>query len=830
MGPTAGELYERGVLHANRGRYAQARRTLASAASRAVDEADIELQARITGTTAYVLARLGDVDAGERLCLETLDRGGLSPATVAQLQGQLGSLALERGLLDDAASWLTKSIRGLADAPVRQANMRLNRTLVNMQRGRLDAVMSDLASAEVAYRDAELWDEVNLTIHNRGYALMLGGDLVNALKVMQSVREPLDGESELWAAINELDRAEVLREAGLVTEAENSLRSVSRALGRHRAPRERATADYHLARSLLSHDPERAAEAAAAASRRFISVGSPGWAVRARAILLRAQLAVGRIDRTGAPVRLPRRMPSPESVAIVVEELRAQGFEPEAEALRLADALARIRRDPTTPMPPVRISDRMPLEPALLGYEVRAAHAAAAHRESEARRHAAHGLELIDRTQQAVGSLDLQVSAAMRGSGLIATGLSSAVKSRRHDVIFDWAERARLLAQPITPVRPPPDRKLAADLAELRVLRNAEPDGDWLASPRAAVLRDRARERQWSQTGAGEAHSRTSLGELRESLDDHDALLSYIFDGTRLAVLVVSGARVEFVELNWTAARSALNGLRADLDVSAKVTSGPMAAVVRASLENRLATLSGVLVTPIANHLGAESRIVLTAPGVLSGMPWMMLPGFRARVLTVAQSASRWMRDRSQQWSPPNAAGLVAGPRVERGDEEIDSAASAWTAPAIRRGERAVVAELVDMATHVDVLHVAAHGRHTPDNPLFSGLELVDGTLFGYDIDLIPRLPATVILSACEVGRSSVLWGEEALGMTRVWLHAGTRCVIAAPVIVADDAACDLLGAMHEGLAAGQSPSVALAAASARTGIIAPFQAHGAGF
>jgi hypothetical protein len=49
-------------------------------------------------------------------------------------------------------------------------------------------------------------------------------------------------------------------------------------------------------------------------------------------------------------------------------------------------------------------------------------------------------------------------------------------------------------------------------------------------------------------------------------------------------------------------------------------------------------------------------------------------------------------------------------------------------------------------------------------------------------------------------------------------------------VIVADDEACELLGAMHEGLSAGQAPAEALAAASARTGIVAPFQTHGAGF
>jgi hypothetical protein len=66
--------------------------------------------------------------------------------------------------------------------------------------------------------------------------------------------------------------------------------------------------------------------------------------------------------------------------------------------------------------------------------------------------------------------------------------------------------------------------------------------------------------------------------------------------------------------------------------------------------------------------------------------------------------------------------------------------------------------------------------------------------------------------------------------MTRAWLHAGVDCVIAAPVVVADDDACELLGAVHTELAAGLSPAAALAAAQTRTGVVAPFQCHGAGF
>jgi CHAT domain-containing protein len=140
------------------------------------------------------------------------------------------------------------------------------------------------------------------------------------------------------------------------------------------------------------------------------------------------------------------------------------------------------------------------------------------------------------------------------------------------------------------------------------------------------------------------------------------------------------------------------------------------------------------------------------------------------------------------------------------------------------------VSAVTALAGDVDVLHIAAHGRHAVDNPLFSGFELADGILFGYDVDLIPRVPATVLLSACELGRSSVRWGEEALGMTRVWLHAGARCVIAAPVAVPDDDACELLSVVHAGLARGAAPADALAAAAVDTGVRAPFQCHGDGF
>ena len=116
------------------------------------------------------------------------------------------------------------------------------------------------------------------------------------------------------------------------------------------------------------------------------------------------------------------------------------------------------------------------------------------------------------------------------------------------------------------------------------------------------------------------------------------------------------------------------------------------------------------------------------------------------------------------------------------------------------------------LAARVDVLHVSAHGRHSAENPLFSGLELVDGPWFGYDIDQLPEVPDVVLLSACEVGRSEVRYGEELIGMTTAWLHAGVRCVVGSAAAVHDDVAHDVLIGVHRGLGAGLDPAAALAA------------------
>lgn len=818
------ELYAQGLALTNERQYRDADAALIRAAAAATDR---DLRARIAGTRSYVLDQLGRPDEGERLCRATLDDPALGPHARGVVAGQLGSILLHRGRLDEAAAWLGSAIETIPDDPVAVANLRMNRSVIAMQLRDLPGAFADLERAIEGFEGHGTDIDVAEARHNLGYTALLEGDLVRAMREMGAARTIIAGASAANAAIGDVDMAEALRDAGLVTEAERLLRSAADAFRKNGMPQARAEAELHLARSLLRHDPRAAARTAAAAARHFSALGATSWADRARGIRLRAQLSAGAMDRAGRIVT-PGGVDEAE-VAAVTAALRRAGLRGDGAALRLTQELWRARHGvPPRRMP--RAEPQAPLEVRMLAHEVRAARAVQSGRDAAARRVAASGLDELTRWRSAFGSLDLQTSLAMHGHTLMVTGLGAAVRSADPATVFEWSERARHLSLQVVPLRPPPDAAQAAELSELRMLRADAAGSDWTSDPRAVELAAQLRRRQWTTTGVSDIEERVSLEAAAAALDPDTALVSYVFSGEGLTCVVVDqrGARVSALP-GWPEVRKDLPALRSDLDMAAAVQSGPMVEVVRRSLDARLDRLSALLLDGPLAALTA-TRLVVTAPGVLSGLPWTMLPGLRGRTVTVAASASRWVHGRAVAAQRARSVAFAVGPRVARGEEEARAGAAHWADSRVLTGASATVEATRTAAAETDILHVAAHGRHALDNPLFSGIQLSDGALFGYDIDRMPHVPRTVVLSACEAGRSAVRWGEEAIGMTRAWLHAGAAAVIAAPVVVADHDAAELLGAVHGELAGGVPPAAALAAATERTGIRTPFLCHGNGF
>ncbi len=107
----------------------------------------------------------------------------------------------------------------------------MNRSVVRMQQRELDSCIADLRRAVAVYEANDDEEPLAEARHNLGYAALLGGDLVTALTLMTRSRPKLAAISDLAAAISDLDRAEVLRDAGLTTEAEALLEQVATQFG-----------------------------------------------------------------------------------------------------------------------------------------------------------------------------------------------------------------------------------------------------------------------------------------------------------------------------------------------------------------------------------------------------------------------------------------------------------------------------------------------------------------------------------------------------------------------------------------------------------------------
>ncbi len=799
------------------GRYAEAGRLLRAA--RDARDLDPDLAGRIELALAYVEAETGQQAAGLARCQTALALDGITDVTRGLIWSQLALLHMRAGDGETAMAEFGQAIELLQGHTEHHGRALLNQGSLRLSSADAAGAARDLTVARDELLEAGAAVPAAKAEHNLGYARLLSGNLVDALAAMEAAALVLAPLSAVSRAQCEQDRAEVLLAAGRPREAARALRTAADAYGRQRLRRFQAECEYVLARTLLREDPREARVVARRSARRFAAHGAPAWADRAEALAIAASI------RTG--VRAPSVLTRGDELE---SSLRAEGLDGEADQLALIAARLVLRRgdldDAEQRLARVRLGKDAPIPLRLLRQEVRADLATARHQRAQARREITRGLTALHRWQSSFGSLDLQSTLVGHGRGLATRGLNSALDDGRPELVYEWSERARALVGRVTPVRPPRDEEIAADLAALRQLA----PGD----RRRGELADRIARHSWAAPGGGEVGDPAPLDELKAGLGEGAALVAYVAAPRRLAGLVVTDTDATVVDLgDVSALRNRLDAVSADLDMAASRSEGPMAGAIRASLHRSLDQVARHLVEPLLPLVG-DRRLVLTPAGSLAGTPWTLLPGFVGRPLTIPSSATHWLRH--GDGSPYVRLGLVAGPRVDRAAEEVQRAAQAWAGaggePEVLLGTEASADRVAALAERVDVLHLAGHGRHSGENPLFSAVELADGPWFGYDIDSLAQTPSTVVLSACELGRVSVRSGEEAVGMTAAWLHAGVHHVLSSPALVADEVACEALARWHGLVAAGAAPAEALATVGEelRSGPPLPFLCFGRGW
>jgi tetratricopeptide (TPR) repeat protein len=784
--------------------------------ARTLAEDDAETLARIDISNAYVEAELHGFAAGIAMCEAVTRRRQLSPLTLGTAWSQLGLLHMRRGDRSDALSAFSRAVPLLDDDDAELGRALLNRGTVHLYRGDPDAALPDLVRARDHLERAGLDETFGKAEHNLGYVQLLLGDVIAALRHMDRAIAVMSPLTDVLRSVLYQDRAEVFLAAGRLSEAEEALETAAAAYGAQRLRRFQAECEFVLARTLITEDPRRAERVAAKAARRFQEHNSPVWATRSRALQV-----VGRLRSGGVGPQLRMRADA------LADELRRHGQHRDAEQLALHVVRLSIRRkeldDAAARLRKVRITDDTPIGTRLLAQEVRAELARAKGQRKRALDHVRDGLADLHSWQASFGSLDLQSTMVGHGNALARLGLQLALEDGRPEIVFEWSERARALASKVTTLRPPPDPDLAADLTALRLLDPAE-------KARARELRERIRSKSW-YAAEGSVADPVSLEALQGRLRrDRAALIAHIVLDDDVTALVVTGDEAFVVPLDGAVrVRDQLDRIAADLDFAAHNPGGSFGATVQASLREDLAAVADELVTPLVPLIGGR-RVVLTPSALLAGTPWTLLPGLTGRPLTVPTSATRWLELVEQRRRKPRRIALVAGPRVERAAEEVNRAAAEWAGADVLHGDDANAAKVGEVASRVDVLHLAGHGVHAGDHPLFSAVELADGPWFGHDIDLLPRTPSVVVLSACELGQVSVLRGEETVGMTAAWLHAGARTVLSSPALVADAVACEALAHWHRLVAAGAAPADALAEVVASSDGVVPFLCFGAGW
>jgi hypothetical protein len=273
--------------------------------------------------------------------------------------------------------------------------------------------------------------------------------------------------------------------------------------------------------------------------------------------------------------------------------------------------------------------------------------------------------------------------------------------------------------------------------------------------------------------------------------------------------------------------------MHADLDVVAQegIPARIMTAAA-ASLSHALGRLDAMLIAPLGHRASGAppGRLVIIPTGGLLTLPWTMLPSLRFIPVEVAPSATAWLHATPAGPAPGQVAvSLLAGPGLPRAEDEVAAIARVWPEATTLMGAAAGPGALRTALAAADVVHVAAHGEHQSESPMFSSLQLGGGPVFAYELDRTARTAGHVILSACDVGLTTIRAGEESLGLTSALLHLGIRCVVAGVARVNDETAGTVMVDYHRRLARGVDSASALAQACAGSGPRpAPFVSFGA--
>lgn len=296
-----------------------------------------------------------------------------------------------------------------------------------------------------------------------------------------------------------------------------------------------------------------------------------------------------------------------------------------------------------------------------------------------------------------------------------------------------------------------------------------------------------------------------TVSDLQSQLSASEVLVEYYAAGKELYAFVLSKEGLQGIRLDG-------EGLAADVQQFRKALQDARSThhsqLARQLYDRLFKPLEGVIV---------QRNVLLVAHGPLHYLPFNALhdgQGYVIERYSLRHLPSASVLKYLRKTQPQTTGTLLAFGNPDLGDPQQDlrhAETEAQTVAQVLPGSRALVRREASESAFrrygggFRYLHIASHGVFNAAAPMNSALLLAkdsqnDGSLTVGELYSLRLNADLVTLSACETGLGQIANGDDVVGLTRGFLYAGTRSIIASLWKVDDEATAYLMTRLYTGL------------------------------
>ena len=306
--------------------------------------------------------------------------------------------------------------------------------------------------------------------------------------------------------------------------------------------------------------------------------------------------------------------------------------------------------------------------------------------------------------------------------------------------------------------------------------------------------------------------------EIQALLDANTALLEYFVGSQDRFIFVVTKEKILALRLNVDSNRL----FQTIKDFRARAVEGiTLDRLLMKTYERPVSELYEILIQPIEGEISGKKHLVIVPHGMLHYLPFQTLLSKSGKYLiesfTVSYLPSASVLKYARANNKGNRADLFAAGNPATGlaplpaaEEEVHELSTLFEKRLVLTGREATKTSVKGQSPRYDLLHLSTHGEMIESDPLRSNLRFTpsggdDGKLTVNEIFDMEIKANLVTLSACETAlakgeEGDFPQGDDLVGLSRAFIHAGAPSVVASLWKVSDDSTVKLMGSFYRNL------------------------------